>query len=348
MLVNEKTGVRAHILDCLRNAVTPVSGEMIAESCGVSRVAVWKAIKTLNDSGYLITATPTGYLLETDQIDSVFPWEFSGAETGFKYLNETTSTMDMARSEAMGGCKDGLIVLADRQTDGRGTGNRKWQSFDGALCFTLVTRPPIEAGYAHRETLRAQLAMADAIASVSGQHAVPQWPNDLYLQTGKACGILAETLSTGNAISYLNLGIGVNTGGVNTGGVTTGGTSGTERIMAQRGTQSTQSTRSTQSGDALVEPAFVASGRQELLKAFRARYRELALYISETDDELARAWNASCPLVGKTVNWKGKDARVRTGAFSGVDAAGWAVIQDTAERHFPPGSITILDKGTPT
>ena len=58
----------------------------MAEAIGVSRVAVWKAIKTLNDSGYAISAAPAGYRLERDRSDCVFHWEFSPDEKGFKYI----------------------------------------------------------------------------------------------------------------------------------------------------------------------------------------------------------------------------------------------------------------------
>lgn len=329
MSVNIKGGVRAYVLECLRNSPSPVSGEAMAEILGVSRVAVWKAIRTLNESGYAISADTTGYRLERDKTDGVFPWEFSIDETGFKYMAETTSTMDVARDEALSGCDDGFIVLADHQTDGRGTGGRKWKSFGGALCFTMVTRPSVPSGYAHRETLRAQLAMIDAIEAVSGQRAVPRWPNDIYLPNGKACGILTETMSVGSSISYLNLGIGVNTAG------------------------DADAADDTASVDERVDAAFVASGRQDLLKAFRARFDKTngTGDAFGSGDDLARAWNARCPLVGKTVRYRlgdagGDDRRVAESTFAGVDAAGWAIMQEQTERHFPPGSITILEKGT--
>lgn len=324
MSVNTKPGVRARVLDCLRNSTSPVSGEAMADSIGVSRVAVWKAIRTLNESGYAISATPAGYLLERDRADGVFPWEFSSDETGFRYIDETGSTMDAARTEALAGCDDGLIVLADRQTDGRGTGGRTWQSFDGALFFTMVTRPSLHSAYSHRETIRAQLAIADAIETVSGQSAMPHWPNDVYLPNGKTCGILSETLSVGPSVSYLNLGIGVNT-----------------------------ASASRQKPDG-AGVAFVESGRQELLKTFRARFSATGATGADafgTGDDLARAWNARCPLVGKSVRYRigdsgGDDGRIVEATFAGVDAAGWAIMQEHAERHFPPGTITILDKGT--
>lgn len=359
MSVNNKPGVRARVLECLRNSTSPVSGEGMADSIGVSRVAVWKAIRTLNDSGYAISATPAGYLLERDRADGVFPWEFAPDEAGYKYIDETGSTMDAARTEALAGCDDGLIVLADRQTDGRGTGGRTWQSFDGALFFTMVTRPSLHSAYSHRETLRAQLAIADAIEAVSGQCAMPHWPNDVYLPSGKACGILSETLSVGPTVSYLNLGIGVNTASRD----------------AMRHTSRARADDSRSVGASVVRGvsrkagvAFVESGRQELLKAFRARFSATGaagVYDFGSGDGLARAWNARCPLVGKTVRYRigdpsvtgarratpgdaapHGDGCVAEGTFAGVDAAGWAIMMERTERHLPPGTITILEKGT--
>lgn len=307
------------MLGMLRNSRAPVSGEAAAEALGISRVAVWKAVQALNESGYRIAASPAGYVLEADKTDSVCPWEFGPEEKRFRHREETGSTMDVARDEALKGCADGLVVLADRQSDGRGTGGKKWESCDGGLFFTMVTRPAIGAAYAHRQVLRAQIAMIDAIRTVTGQDAAAGWPNDILLPSGKAGGILCETLTSGNAVTFLDLGIGINTG------------KSPNVSTAPSGTASAAS---------------VPTGRKRLLEAFLSSFSlQTPKSVGETGDDLVRAWNALCPVTGKEVRFREGENGIRSGVFVGVDEAGWAIVQSEDTRHYPPGCITILDKG---
>jgi len=214
MMVNEAKSptTRARILGILRNSRRPVSGELVASALGISRVAVWKSIQSLNANGYRIEPTGTGYRLAADRNDSICPWEFGADENRFRHWEATDSTMDRAREAALAGAETGLVVTAESQSAGRGTGAKKWESVPGGLFFTVLTRPSVNTAYAHRQVLAAQTALSRAVAKCTGKAALPLWPNDLLFDGGKAGGILAETLSTGGTISWLNLGIGLNTG----------------------------------------------------------------------------------------------------------------------------------------
>jgi BirA family biotin operon repressor/biotin-[acetyl-CoA-carboxylase] ligase len=310
-----KTSTRSRVLAILRNQDAAVSGETMAEALGVSRVAVWKAVKSLNEAGYLVSSSPDGYHLAEDMADSLAPWEFGNKEFLVRHYDEIGSTMDKAREEALSGCEDGLVVLAERQTDGRGTGEKKWVSPSGGLFFTMVLRPRLESAWAHRLVLRAQLAMIDAIGKVSGLETFPGWPNDILLSGSKAGGILAETLSSGNRMTFFDLGIGINTG-------------------------------SAPAPNGISIPA----GRKELLDAFLSAFRaaESEFEPFGLDDKLVRSWNARCPVVGKTVEFVAR-ANAESGRFLGIDAAGWAIIERNDETiHCPPGSITLRNKGSLT
>lgn len=308
-----KSSTRSRVLEILRSEQTAVSGETIAEALGLSRVAVWKAVKSLNEAGYRVSSGPDGYALASDRLDSLQPWEFGKHESLVKHYDEIGSTMDKARDEALAGCEDGLVVLAERQSAGRGTGGKTWVSPAGGLFFTMVLRPHLGSAWCNRLVLSAQLAMVDAIRSVSGLEAFPGWPNDILLPEGKAGGILAETLSSGNRLEFLNLGIGINT-----------------------------------NASAAPGSASIPAGRKELLdaflSAFRAAEREFDPFAG--DDSLLRAWNARCPVAGKTVGFLA-GGNAESGLFWGIDAAGWAIVERNDETiHCPPGSIALRNKGT--
>jgi len=318
--VIESQSTRARLLSILRNTDLPVSGEMVAAGLGISRVAVWKAVKTLNANGYRIDSSSSGYRLEADLSDSICPWEFGADENRFRHWEETDSTMDRAREAAMAGADAGLVVTAESQSAGRGTGAKKWESVPGGLFFTVLTRPTLNAAYSIRQVLAAQLALSRAITKLTGKQASPLWPNDILYDGGKAGGILAETLATGSTITWLNLGIGLNTG----------------------------------RRPSLPGSSAIRAGRKELLREFLAEFAK----IDTEGSDLASSWNGNCPLTGETIRFRQLVKTVpgsgQTGIFRGVDEAGWAKIETTdhsslpEENRFPPNTITMLDKGYET
>jgi BirA family transcriptional regulator, biotin operon repressor / biotin---[acetyl-CoA-carboxylase] ligase len=313
MMVNDKkTSTRAAILSILRNSTAPVSGEAAAETVGVSRVAIWKAVQSLNESGYLISGGSSGYLLEKDRADSLYPWEFGDGERNIKHLDETGSTMDKALEAALSGCADGLVILAEKQLRGRGTGAKRWNGPEGGLFFTAVTRPVLETGRSHRQVLKAQLAMIEAVKKTTGLDAFPGWPNDILRPEGKTGGILCDTLASGNFVSFINIGIGMNT------------SSSVPSALSDSARQ--------------PPPSSIPSGRRELLSAFLSSF-------NRTDEDLTAQWNALCPVASKEIRYRIRDGGERRALFLGVDESGWAIIDDGCEQHCPPGSITLIDKG---
>ncbi|MEP7198254.1 MAG: biotin--[acetyl-CoA-carboxylase] ligase [Chloroflexota bacterium] len=103
------------------------------------------------------------------------------------------------------GQADGLLVMADEQTNGRGRLGRAWQSPPGNLYLSLVLKPPPPIAGWPRYTLLAALALADAIESVCDVPPSLKWPNDVLVRGRKVAGILAEVVD-----ERLVLGVGVN------------------------------------------------------------------------------------------------------------------------------------------
>lgn len=101
------------------------------------------------------------------------------------------STNDVARLLASAGAREGAVVLAGRQTRGRGRLGRVWLSPEGGLWCSLVLRP-VGQGPPGLLSLAAGLAAAEAIEAVSDVHAGLKWPNDVVLGERKVGGILIE------------------------------------------------------------------------------------------------------------------------------------------------------------
>lgn len=127
----------------------------------------------------------------------------------FRYVHETSSTMDLARKAGAQGAPHGTLILAETQTAGRGRRGRDFFSpAGGSLYFTLVLRPPFGV-YA-----RLPLAVPLAVCRACAQEGVPariKWPNDIWVGERKLCGMLIDGESgTAGFTAYAGIGINVN------------------------------------------------------------------------------------------------------------------------------------------
>lgn len=105
---------------------------------------------------------------------------------------------------------DGLVLIADEQTAGRGQHGRVWQSRPGSsLLMSVVLKPPQELVRPVLLTAWAAVAVGDAILSLTGAQARIKWPNDLLIRGQKCCGILIEQRGSGANITTV-AGIGLN------------------------------------------------------------------------------------------------------------------------------------------
>jgi BirA family biotin operon repressor/biotin-[acetyl-CoA-carboxylase] ligase len=201
--------MKGQILEALRESSDYLSGETLSGQLGVSRVSIWKHIRSLKKDGYVIEASPRGYRLVSSP-DLLLPYEFPDLEQRIHYFPEIGSTMDAARELAKKGAGEGTIVIAEAQTCGRGRLSREWLSPEGGIYFTLVLRPRISPAYAPRINLMVAVAVAATIRKLLGLKAELKWPNDVLIEGRKVCGILAEMDAEMDVINFVNVGIGIN------------------------------------------------------------------------------------------------------------------------------------------
>lgn len=202
------------ILDLLRRAGDGVvSGELLSEALGMSRVSVWKHVQKLQSLGYVITGTAKGYHLdESDGVaaDVLHAWEFPDREDRIFFFPEVESTMDLARDLARNGAPALTVVTADRQTKGRGRLARHWDSLDGGLYFTMITRPDLPVARSFLVNFAASLTLTDVVNDLFDVGARVKWPNDILAGERKLCGMLSEMEADGGMVSFVNVGMGLN------------------------------------------------------------------------------------------------------------------------------------------
>jgi BirA family biotin operon repressor/biotin-[acetyl-CoA-carboxylase] ligase len=112
-----------------------------------------------------------------------------------RWVGETGSTNADALALARDGAPEGVVVVADHQTAGRGRRSRTWVAPpEGSLLVTVLLRPP--APVAGAVSMAAAAALAEAVQQVAGVTAALKWPNDLVVDTAagerKLAGLLAE------------------------------------------------------------------------------------------------------------------------------------------------------------
>lgn len=120
------------------------------------------------------------------------------------------STNTGALNQAKRGADEGLCVVAQRQTAGRGRHGRVWISEkDAGLFFSVVLRPKIEIRFLPLVTLMTAIAVHDTLETLYGLDCDIKWVNDIHVSGKKICGILAETTETSKGLAVV-VGIGIN------------------------------------------------------------------------------------------------------------------------------------------
>ena len=126
------------------------------------------------------------------------------------YLDEITSTNDLAKQISAEKSHHGTLIIAEKQTAGRGRKAKNWFSLPGkGLYFTLIIEPPLVPNL-QILTLGAGVALARAIESICALITGLKWPNDVYIYNKKAAGILAESITRGTKSMVVILGVGIN------------------------------------------------------------------------------------------------------------------------------------------
>ena len=201
---------------------TAVSGEKLAESIGVSRAAVWKAVESLRKEGYNIAAsTNKGYILDADSdllsaqgmaiyLDSEF---FPDGEKNIFAYKKLESTNETAKQKAFKGAASGTVILAEEQTGGKGRLGRSFFSPPGTgLYMSLIVKPTFASNKSLLMTTAASVAVCRAIKKTCGIDTQIKWVNDILFEGRKICGILTEAISNfeSGQIEAAIVGVGVN------------------------------------------------------------------------------------------------------------------------------------------
>jgi BirA family biotin operon repressor/biotin-[acetyl-CoA-carboxylase] ligase len=210
-MVNEQKNNKEKILKILYLAKgKTISGVSLSDALSISRVAVWKHIKTLKESGYGVESRPKGYVLLNPD-DLLMPFCFKKEfQNKIFHFQELETTMDKAKSLAKNDAPHLSVVIAENQTTGRGRLNRKWISSKGGLWFTLILKPGTPPPLSYIYNFTASLSLSTSLRQLFDVNVSVKWPNDLLLNGKKLVGLLSEMETRGDMVEFINIGIGIN------------------------------------------------------------------------------------------------------------------------------------------
>jgi len=309
-----------------------VSGEFLAHKMAVSRSAIWKHVRNLKDDGYVIESSrKKGYLLRqtsdlllTDEIREGLNTNVLG-KGEIIYFRETDSTNVRAKYLAGNGAPEGTVVVAEKQTQGRGRKGRYWFSPPGEGIYTsIILRPPISPNEAPKLTLMASVAVAEALLSLTSLKVNIKWPNDILINGRKVAGILTEISTDMDRIDYVVIGVGVN---VNT------PREGLPPDLAQTATS-------------ILMETGKPFPRIALLRAY-LEWLEIYYETFKTKgfDPVMSRWKNLADIIGRRISVDLMD-RVRMGEVLDIDKDGFLILRDregTIERIIS-GDVTLLSQ----
>ena len=194
-----------------------ISGEELGKKIGISRAAIWKAIKVLQGRGYdIICVTNRGYSLKKDSgmlSEERIKRYLTDESINVAVFEEVESTNDIVKQLGKDGAPEWTVVAARMQTGGKGRMGRTFESPDrNGVYFSVLLRPTIAASESVKITTLASVATARVIKRLTGEDCGIKWVNDIYMKQKKVCGILTEAgiASNADALDYAVLGIGIN------------------------------------------------------------------------------------------------------------------------------------------
>ena len=193
-----------------------LSGQDLSDVLKISRVAVWKHIEKIRSLGYRIDSKQKRGYKFVNRTEKLLPWEIT---TKIKskfigrriyYFDEIDSTQNYALQISNNKNENGTVIVAEKQTDGKGRLNRKWYSPEGGIWLSVIIHPEFQISDATIIPLAASLALCESIKKVHKIKTDVKWPNDITIDGKKVAGMLIDTSIQGNKVENLVLGIGIN------------------------------------------------------------------------------------------------------------------------------------------
>ena len=241
-------------------------------------------------------------MFNIENFDIKLNTEFIGRT--FVYAEELSSTNSFLMDKKNGYNHSGTVVLAEKQTTGRGRKDRVWYSSpDFNLTFSiLLTNNKFLDGNSSLINFAASLAIASSIENLFQLKTEVKWPNDVLINGKKTSGILIESSSQGNRIERFVIGIGINV-----------------NQPSFQGTFNYPPTSIKIELDKNVD-------RERLLAEILNHFEELLEKIKDHKSEVINDWKSKCKMIGERISIVENEIE-KFGIFYDIDEEGFLLLK---------------------
>lgn len=310
-----------------------LSGQDLSDVLHISRVAVWKHIKKIQELGYIVESKQKlGYKLIANS-DTLFPWEItSNLKTkmiGQKayYFDSVDSTQSQALKMADESANNGTVIVASKQTGGKGRSGRKWISPKGGIWFSVILQPKFDISITTLFPIASALALSKALEKTFKIKPELKWPNDITIKGKKLAGILVDASLESNRIENLVLGVGINYD-VDVKQI--------EKIL--KGTQNFYGVASLGEQKNKVKPI-------QLIQIFLVELEKIyELLNTKQINKIISEWTKRSSTIGKKVELNTREGKIKGKAIK-IDEDGALVLEDNNKNvRIIAGDIVHLSK----
>lgn len=326
MAQKKEAMARSKILTMLRERKGYVSGEEMSNRLKLSRTAVWKHMNELKEAGYVIESVrKSGYRL-VEEPDRLTATELqAGLNTSWLgqqviYEAAVESTQKIAHRLAAEGAAHGTVVIADKQTKGKGRLGRNWHSPGKKGIWTsLILRPQIPIHKTPQFTLLAAVSVVKGLQDFPGITCEIKWPNDVMYGGRKLAGILTELEAEADHVHFVIIGCGIN---VNT-----------ERHEMLREIKEVATSVAIACGQKVKRAPIL----QSILRQFEKFYN---LYVENGFQAIKYMWESYALTIGKTVKAKTLTGEI-IGKAHGITDEGYLIIVDAHGKQHAISSADV-------
>ena len=305
-----------------------LSGQDLSDVLKISRVAVWKHIKKIKELGYKIESKQKlGYRLESNS-EKLLPWEITeGSKTKIigkqaYYFDSIDSTQNQALTMAFDKENNGAVIVAEKQTSGKGRLGRKWESPKGGIWLSIILQPKFDIGVTTLFPLAASLALSNAIEKTSKIKSELKWPNDITIKGKKVAGILVDVSLESNKIENLVLGVGVNFD-VNTKQI--------EKSL--KGTPNFYGVASLSQQNKNTRPI-------ELVNSFLSELEKIYFMLNSGDvKKIIEEWTKKSSTIGKEIEMNTEKEKIKGKAIGIDDDGALIILEDKNKKRIIAGDI---------
>ncbi|MFB5609006.1 MAG: biotin--[acetyl-CoA-carboxylase] ligase [Nitrosarchaeum sp.] len=310
-----------------------LSGQDLSDVLKISRVAIWKHIKKIRELGYEIESKQKlGYRLKSNT-DALLPWEIThGLKTKIfgkivYYFESVDSTQNQALRISLDKKNNGAVIIAEKQTSGKGRLGRKWISPKGGIWLSIILHPKFDISVITLFPLASALALSNAIEKTLKIKSELKWPNDITINGKKIAGMLVDASLESNKIESMILGVGINFD-VDIKQI--------EKIL--KDTPNFYGAASLIEQNKTIKPVLI-------VQSFLMELEEIYNLLSKGDTKkIIKEWMKKSSTIGKNIELHSDEGKIKGKAIKIDDDGALVITENKKNRRITSGDIAHISK----